>query len=133
MFSTFPRHYFFTQCIKVQEFYVLASLYSKYSLSMASEALGLSFRASGCSLTSGYISAKQESPPIVSHASAGNTLNTDTLLNNFLSNQSIIPTQYIDRGSKNDLRESRAVVKCGRGVNVIGGGSCFERGATGSQ
>lgn len=63
--------------------YVFASLYSRYSLSMGSEAiLAASFLAAGWSFVSGNMSAKQASPPIVSHASAGNTLIRKTLLIN---------------------------------------------------
>ena len=58
--------------------YVFSLLYSRYSLSKGSEAMvgAASFLTS--SFTSGKMSAKQASPPMVSHASAGNTL-TKTL------------------------------------------------------
>lgn len=56
--------------------YVLGLLYSKYSLSTCSEpVLPLLLCVwSGFSFTSGNISTSQASPPSVSHASAGNTL-----------------------------------------------------------
>jgi len=54
--------------------YFLGLLYSKYSLSICSEVLRGVFLASGLSFTSGYISTSQASPPIVSQASAGKTL-----------------------------------------------------------
>lgn len=53
--------------------YVLGSVYSKYSLSTASDTV-FGFLASASSFTSGYMSARHVSPPIVSHASAGKTL-----------------------------------------------------------
>lgn len=59
----------------VSKHYVFVSVYSRYSLSTFSETtLALSFLSSSWSLASGYMSAKQASPPIVSQASAGNTL-----------------------------------------------------------
>lgn len=57
------------------ESYVLGSLYSRYSLSTLSNAvLGMLFLGAELSFTSGYISTLQASPPIVSQASAGKTL-----------------------------------------------------------
>jgi hypothetical protein len=61
--------------LEILLYYVFASLYSRYSLSTFSEAfLSVLFLGSGWILASGYMSAKQASPPTVSQASAGNTL-----------------------------------------------------------
>lgn len=55
--------------------YVLGPLYSRYSLSAGSdESVEAVFLGCGVSFTSGYILASQVSPPIVSQASAGKTL-----------------------------------------------------------
>lgn len=66
------------QMVVVLRSYVLGLSYCRYSLSTGSETLP-PFLASGFSFTSGYISTSQASPPTVSQASAGKTLQkTDT-------------------------------------------------------
>ena len=57
--------------------YVLGSVYSRYSLSKLSVVavdVGVELLACCCSFASGNMPAQQASPPIVSQASAGNTL-----------------------------------------------------------
>ncbi|PON34368.1 hypothetical protein TorRG33x02_353480 [Trema orientale] len=70
------RNFNKTKAIFTKSAYVFGSLYSRYSLSKLSEAVfDEPFLTLCSSFASGNMPAKQASPPIVSQASAGNTLN----------------------------------------------------------